>query len=63
MRSMTRRSCSSEMNRRRLLDHAVALDVDEVAAVDHHFGDGGVSEELLDRTEPITSRAMSRTRC
>ena len=52
IRSMTRRRCSSEMKRAPgLLDDAVALDVDEVAAVDHDLGDGGVGEELLDRAE------------
>ena len=29
----------------------VSLDVDVAGAVDHHLGDGGVIEELLDRTE------------
>ena len=29
---------------------AAALDVDRVAAVDHHLGDGRVGEEALDRT-------------
>ncbi len=31
------------------LELAVALDVDPVEAVDHHFGDGVVAEERLDR--------------
>ena len=49
---MTRRRCSSEMKRTLgLLDDAAALDVDVVAPVDHDLGDGGVGEELLDRTE------------
>ena len=53
MRSMTRRRCSSEMKRDRgLLDDAVALDVDVVAAVDHDLVDGGIVEELLDGAEP-----------
>ena len=52
MRSMTRRRCSSEMNRAWVcLDHTAALDVDVFGAVDHDLGDRRVSEERLDGTE------------
>ena len=52
MRSITRRRCSSEMKCTLVRSRqAGALDVDVVAAIDHHLADGRVVQELLERAE------------
>ena len=52
MRSITRITCSSFWNGHvRLLQPAVALDVDLLGAVDHDFVDGVVLQQRLDRPE------------
>ncbi len=52
IRSMTRRRCSSEVNRAALqLEPAVPLDVDPLGAVDHDLGDTVVVEQPLQRPE------------
>ena len=53
MRSMTRRRCSSELNRDvRRGQLAAAFDVDLVRSVDHDFGDGRLVQEPLERSVP-----------